>query len=96
MPGAPPPTTRRLFAHYEPSALTERAALHFVVLRLAEEGDRDDLRWLVGRCGGERIADVLSRRGRRHLSRRSRAFWEVVFGLDVRGAGSSDSEPWPR
>jgi hypothetical protein len=85
--GATPPplaATTRLF----PDPVTRADGPHpvdgleptpFVIGRLLEDGDSTDLVWLVGAAGEEALAGWLSARGRRQLSRRSRAFWSVLL-----------------
>lgn len=63
-------------------------AADFVIGRLLEEGDSDDLRWLVASLSEERLSDWLERRGTRQLSRRSYLFWRALIG-----AGSQATEP---
>ena len=88
-----PTETLRLFAHYDQEALGTDEASDFVVLRLAEEGDRADLAWLVGRVGVARLTAVFERHGRRQLSARSRAFWQTVLDLEA-DAPSSGGDLW--
>ena len=104
-PAGPEPTmipgeTERLFAHHHRSALDTAAGGVFVALRLAEEGDRRDLRWLVERVGETELCRILDRHGERQLSRRSLEFWRRV--LDLPSTGPIDdraraaAEVWPR
>ena len=89
-----PPSSRRLFAHYPTHRLVLEDAAEFVIGRLLEEGDTADLRWLAGSVGEAHLARWLRRRGGRHLSRRSRAFWEVVLRCQVSEPGPGGSELW--
>lgn len=86
---------RERFPGYTEGALLDPAHRDFLVARLMEEGDGAELRWLVRSFGREALASLLSRRGGRALSRRSRAFWERV--LDVRSAPPHPlaHELWP-
>lgn len=82
----------RLFPHHpEPPGPGEHP--DFVIERLLDEGDREDLSWLVGRFGEERLAGWLRDGGARRLSRRSRALWSLV--LDVEVSPPQDTELWP-
>lgn len=67
----------------------------FVIGRLLEDGDGEDLRWLVRRYGEERLAAWLCRRGGRRLSRRSRRFWELVLDREAGPEAPAAGEIWP-
>jgi len=89
-----PSAALRLFPHHAAADLALPAAAPFVVGRLLEDGDRADLAWLFGALPEEAVAGWLASRGARQLSRRSRAFWELVVGP----AGAPDpaaAELWP-
>lgn len=68
----------RLFPGQDESGLDPASPQ--VIARLFEDGDARDLRWLMEAVPEERLAGWLERHGGRQLSRRSRAFWEVVLG----------------
>lgn len=93
-----PRHTGRLFGHHSAAALVTASGRVFVALRLAEEGDRRDLRWLVGELGEEGLRQTLIRYGGRQLSRRSLAFWRHVLDLPVTSPeeASPGAELWPR
>jgi hypothetical protein len=74
----------RLFPGHDESGL-DPSSPH-VIGRLFEDGDARDLAWLTAVVPEERLTAWLERHGSRQLSRRSRAFWEVVLG---RAAGPS-------
>lgn len=78
-----PPGTQRLFPDASPEELLP--AKGFLLSRLLEDGDSADLRWLFATLPESTAADWLERRGARRLSRRSRAFWEVVLGRRAGG-----------
>jgi hypothetical protein len=91
----PPAHALRLFPGVDESGLDPASPQ--VIARLFEDGDVRDLRWLTEAVPEERLAEWLERHGGRQLSRRSRAFWEVVLG---RAAGPRSPEPigsalWP-
>jgi hypothetical protein len=91
MARAVPAHALRLFPGHDESGL-DPSSPH-VIARLFEDGDSRDLAWLTEDLPEERLAAWLERHGRRQLSRRSRAFWEVVLG---RSAGAPlGSELWP-
>lgn len=78
-----PAATRRLFPESGDllsGLLDLQDHAPFVIGRLLEDGDREDLAWLFRTYGRERIAAWMRRRGARQLSRRSRAFWRTVLG----------------
>lgn len=91
--GPLPAGVRRLFFAYPEAELT--AATDFLIARLLEEGDSEDLAWLVRRCGAERLGTWLAERGGRQLSRRSRAFWRRVLGVEPGPAAAVAEELWP-
>ena len=88
----------RLFGHHSTAALQTASGQVFVTLRLAEEGERRDLRWLVDEKGEESLRRILTRYGERQLSRRSLAFWRRVLDLPATGPAAAplDAELWPR
>lgn len=95
-----PDETGRLFAHYPAPDLGTEAGRTFAALRLSEEGDRGELRWLVTEIGEKELRRTLTRYAERQLSRRSRAFWRRVLDLPTAraaaaGAGEA-AELWPR
>lgn len=88
-----PSATARLFpAGHQLRLPEDRAAL---IERLLEEGDGDDLTWLVDELGEAALADWLAERGGRRLSRRSRAFWERVLGAEAGPSARIAEELWP-
>jgi len=87
-----PAGARRLFPHYEEEDLDPRRAPSLLISRLLEDGGAADLAWLLETFPEPEIAAWLARHGRRQLSRRSRAFWEKVLGVE---AGPVDSPNRP-
>ena len=77
-----PDATRRLFDGYDSDEMVAHPA--WFVARLLEDGDSQDLRWLVARFGEAAVSSCFERRGAR-LSTRGRAFWSLVL----------DREPTP-
>lgn len=63
--------------------------------RLLEDGDGADLAWLCEAVPEEELAAWLERHGGRKLSRRSRAFWEVVLAAVPSPAAESGDLLWP-
>ena len=66
-----------------------------VIGRLLEDGDGADLGWLCEAVPEEDLAAWLERHGGRKLSRRSRAFWEVVLGAAPGPAPETGDLLWP-
>jgi hypothetical protein len=66
-----------------------------VIGRLLEDGDGADLAWLCEAVPEEELAAWLERRGGRKLSRRSRAFWEIVLDRRAGPAAESGDLLWP-
>lgn len=76
-----PVDTWRLFPGASDADLDPaRGGGSLLIARLFEDGDRHDLAWLCGAVPEPELAAWLERHGARLLSRRSRAFWEVVLG----------------
>jgi hypothetical protein len=91
-----PAATLRLFDGYAPAELLRREHRAFLIERLLEEGDREDLRWLAAQAGEAELAEFFRRAGGRRLSARSRAFWSLVLGVAApAAAGEGGSEIWP-
>ncbi len=88
-----PPGARRLFPHHDESALDPGTSL--LTARLLEDGDAADLSWLTANVPEADLAGWLERHGGRQLSRRSRAFWEVVLGRKAVPPPESRSLLWP-
>ena len=90
-----PPGVRRLFSDRGAIDPEDPASRVFITLRLAEEGDREDLRWLL-RCLNEiELRRIVARFGPRQLSRRSLEFWRRILDLDTR-QDETGSEIWKR
>jgi len=66
-----------------------------VIARLLEDGDGADLAWLCEAVPEKDLAVWLARHGHRKLSRRSRAFWQVVLDAPVGTLAGPGSELWP-
>jgi hypothetical protein len=90
-----PHGTRRLFSGYNEGDLTPERGGSLLIARLLEDGDSRDLAWLAGVTSEPDLADWLGRHGGRQLSRRSRAFWEVVLGREAGPAAPGAEDLWP-
>ena len=90
-----PHSTHRLFAHYRDRDLLAEENLDFVIGRLLEEGNGDDLRWLTTVVTEPELARWLALRGDRQLSRRSRCFWELTLETSSREASLGSIQTWP-
>jgi hypothetical protein len=90
-----PAGTHRLFAAYADEDLTPERGRTLLIARLLEDGDAADLAWLLGTFPESEIVAWLACHGDRQLSRRSRAFWQVVLGLEASPANSSAEALWP-
>ncbi|HEX3531576.1 MAG TPA: hypothetical protein VH988_31345 [Thermoanaerobaculia bacterium] len=66
-----------------------------MIARLLEDGDGADLAWLCEAVPEADLAAWLGRHGRRKLSRRSRAFWQVVLGVPTVPGNETGSALWP-
>jgi hypothetical protein len=90
-----PPGTRRLVSGYAEEDLTPERGGSLLISRLLEDGDAEDLAWLLGIFPEAVLADWLGRVGGRKLSSRSRAFWEVVLGHPAGPAHPEAKALWP-
>lgn len=91
----PPPALARLLPHASLDEAVTAAPLHFLYARLLEDGTGEDLRWLFRVAGEPAVAAWFARRGGRALSRRSRAFWEIVLGVGAAAPSPAAHELWP-
>jgi hypothetical protein len=97
--GAPlsgiPASVRARFPGVDEATLGAPEHRDYVVVRLLEDGDGDELAWLVRAAGRAALADVVARRGGRQLSRRSRVFWQRVLGVSASAGHPLAHELWP-
>jgi hypothetical protein len=90
-----PAAVRERFDGYPEATLRDPRHRTFVVLRLLEEGAGDELRWLADAVGAPALANCVRQHGGRALSRRSRAFWQRVLGVEVTPPPAVARELWP-
>ncbi len=90
-----PDSSLRLFPHHGREPLAGGEAQALVIGRMLEEGDSTDLRWLVQSVPEQRLAAWLGERGGRQLSRRSRAFWQVILGRQAAPPSETAELLWP-
>jgi hypothetical protein len=90
-----PAGARRLFAAYAEEDLTPERGSSLLIARGLEDGDAADLAWLLRTFSEGDIAAWLIRHGGRRLSRRSRAFWQVVLGVEAGPAAPEADALWP-
>lgn len=89
-----PEDTLRLFAHYDEAESLPEIAPGFVMARLMEEGDSDDLRWLTDHYSEKQIGEWLDQHGRRQLSRRSLSFWQALLHRPAPSTPGTEGELW--
>jgi hypothetical protein len=89
-----PAGARRLFSHYAEEDLDPRRAGSLLLSRLLEDGDAADLAWLLKTFPEPETTAWLARHGRQ-LSRRSRAFWQAVLGVEAGPASPEAEALWP-
>ena len=92
-PTALPEPTLRLFDGYAAEDLARPASRAFVIERLLEEGDRQDLRWMSESFGEAQIRSVF--KASRGLSARSRRFWSLVLDGQLDVEPPSHEDIWP-
>ncbi len=90
-----PAGARRLFSGYDAADLTLERAGSLLIARLLEDGDAADLAWLVRAVPEPALAEWFARHGGRQLSRRSRAFWQVVLGRPAGPVHPEAESLWP-
>jgi hypothetical protein len=90
-----PVGTRRLFPDSADADLSPEGAPSLLISRLLENGDAADLAWLLEAFPETEIAAWVARHGGRQLSRRSRAFWGAVLGVEPGPADPVAEALWP-
>jgi len=90
-----PAGAQRLFSAYDAADLTPERSGSLLIARLLEDGDAADLAWLFGAFSEPAVAAWLARPGGRQLSRRSRAFWAVVLGIEAAPPVPAAEALWP-
>ncbi|MGH9380093.1 MAG: DUF6922 domain-containing protein [Thermoanaerobaculia bacterium] len=88
-----PHGTRRLF----PTDEAASAAAHpdWVIERVLDEGDSEDVAWLFRTFGRADVDTWVRARGGRRLSLRSRRFWERVLGAAASPCHPLAEALWP-
>lgn len=88
---------RRLFDGYGESSGRSELQRHegFVVGRLLESGDSNDLRRLAKTVPEERWRSWFERQGGLGLSARSRVFWSLLLGAEPPEPPALRREIWP-
>ncbi|MFZ5468548.1 MAG: DUF6922 domain-containing protein [Myxococcota bacterium] len=79
MTAAIPPGVQELFWDAGETIDPERNA-DYVLGRVLEHGRHEDVRWLLGYYGAERILDFVRRRGPQVLSPATANFWLMALG----------------
>jgi hypothetical protein len=92
---APPEAVRRRCWPHEVTTLLAPERRAFLIARLLEEGDADELQWLVRVVGRGELATFVTTRGGRQLSHRSRAFWSLLLGVPMPPQRPLLRELWP-
>jgi hypothetical protein len=90
-----PAGARRLFPDFADEDLDPGRASSLLISCLLEDGDAADLAWLLETFPEPEIAAWLARHGARRLSRRSRAFWGLVLGVETGAANPEGAALWP-
>jgi hypothetical protein len=90
-----PSAVRARFAGYEEQALRAPEHRGFLVSRLLEEGERDELRWLLAATGRDALAAWFAAHAGAALSRRSRLFWAAMLGIESPSPRPLAGELWP-
>lgn len=92
-PGEVRDETARLFDGYDEAELERHEG--FLVGRLLEDGDSNDLRRLAARVPEAQWKSWLEREGGRGLSDRSRVFWSLLLRAEAPDPPGLRREIWP-
>jgi hypothetical protein len=87
-----PRDTLRLFDGHDPADLEDEQYRSFVVGRLLEDGDSQDLRWLFESFGAEELRAWLPDHAPQRLSERSRGFWTWISGFSDEAREAMESK----
>lgn len=89
----PPESFRKYFWDSDWEDLTGHADRYegFIVCRIADKGDEEAVRWLLGRISACRISEAVWKS--RAVSRKSKLFWENVWRGNVKIQGGGRG-PW--
>jgi hypothetical protein len=74
-----PERTRRLFWDAEPRSVDKRIHRSYIVRRIMDYGNMEDVKWMLRTYSTEEIIDVLKKS--RGLSPKSACFWSAYFNL---------------
>lgn len=69
------------FQEYDPHRLDQDDDADLIIQRTLEYGTWEEIRWLVGSYGMERIRDFVEIRGERMLSAVTFTFWRKLLGV---------------
>ena len=70
-----------LFWDIDPASLDEEQNKHYIIERIMQRGDMDDIRWMRKRYDEEVLVEVVKKS--RQLNPKSLNFWCVVLGIDT-------------
>lgn len=76
-----PADTAWLFPEYDFESVDTEHHSGVIIERLLERGTWEQLRWLFGAYGEDRVAEWVQRHGFRLLSKRSFALWCLALGV---------------
>jgi hypothetical protein len=72
---------KELFWDYKWNSVLEKLDSPFVIARVLEIGDEDQVRTLIKEIGDDKIIDFLKKYGKRMLSKISYNFWCHFYGI---------------
>ncbi|MGB9677693.1 MAG: DUF6922 domain-containing protein [Candidatus Ratteibacteria bacterium] len=75
---------KELFWDYEWSSVLEKIDSPFVIARVLEIGDEEQVKAFENSTGKEKIKDFLKKYGKRLLSKMSYNFWSYCYGIKKR------------
>lgn len=89
---APP---ARLFSEPPLETLLANREWNPLIRRILEDGDREDLGWLLTTLGEDELLTWFERWGSRRLSSRSRAFWALIWDRPRYVDDEGRASVWP-
>jgi hypothetical protein len=75
-----PAYLERYFWDVSPASLDVKSDSHFIIKRILDRGDTEDIRWLLSTYTGEEIRNVVT--GTKDLARATGNFWADILGVD--------------
>ncbi len=88
-----PKTTMPFFQEYNFAVLDLERDIELILERILQNGNREEVRWLLHHYGNKRVKQWITTTGSRRLSRRRYHLWCVL--LDVKETLRKTNPIWP-